>query len=153
TRLVAGATSISAGPGREFSCRIEQTFDRNHHPQESHMTATAKAASKLVTRKSDPDAAELADAARKIARDAGLKSAYLVSEARGVLDAFTVTKTRGALAISRGDEKHRVKVADLKSVIAKERGDEQDVKDAAKAMTALSHDLPGTMYGRKTAAF
>ena len=117
------------------------------------MPATAKTTVKVTTRKANLDAAALADAAQALARAAGLKSAYSVGEARGVLDAFTVTKARGVLTITRGDEKHRVKVADLKAVIAKERGDDEDVRAASKAMTALSHDLPGTVYARKIACF
>jgi hypothetical protein len=101
----------------------------------------------------DPEGTALAAAAQELARGAGLTSRYSSGEARGVLDAFTVTKARGLLTVTRDGDQHRVKVATLKALLANERRDEDEVRDAAKLMTALSKGLPGTVYSRKLAAF
>src|SRR4051794_3562697 len=101
----------------------------------------------------DPEGSALATVAQELARGAGLKSRYTSGEGRGVLDAFTVTKARGVLTVTRGDDTHRVKAAALKALVAGERKDDDEVKAAAALMRDLSRDLPGTMYGRKTAAF
>lgn len=115
---------------------------------------TAPTEAAPVTRQpKDPEATALATAAQDLARSHGLKSKYTSGEARGVIDAFTVTRARGTLTITRADEQHRVKAAALKALLAGERRDEDDVRAAAALMRDLSRGLPGTMYGRKTAAF
>lgn len=100
----------------------------------------------------DPEASALAVAARDIARAAGLKSAYTPGEARGVLDHLAVETARGTLVISKdGGEPVRAKLATLRAFLAGEKND--DTRAVAKVMSALAADLPGTVYGRKIAAF
>ena len=114
-------------------------------------TATKKPAAKKAAKAKDEQAIALAAAARDLARAAGLKSAYSAGEARGVLDAMTVAKARGVLTVTRDSESHRIKVAALKALLDGEKG--VALAEAAKLMRTLSVGLPGTMYGRKTAAF
>lgn len=137
-------------PGREFPSNGATNRVAQRDTQELSMPATATA-SKAV-RPKDPEAAALAAAAQKLARAAGLKSAYTSGEGRGVIDRLTVEKARGMLTISKdGGKPVRVKVATLRALLAGDRTD--DIRAAAKVMADLARDLPGTLYGKKMSAF
>src|SRR4051812_39225075 len=117
------------------------------------MPATATATATKATRTpKDPEGADLAAAARELARAAGLKSAYTPGEARGVIDHLAVVRKRGVLVISKdGGEPVRVKVATLRALLAGEK--DADARAAAKVMGDLSRGMPGTLYCRKLGAF
>ena len=115
------------------------------------MPAT-KTAAKVTTRKADPDAAALADAARELARKHGLKSAYSVGEGREVLDRFTVERARGVLVITKdGADPARIKASVLRAFVAGEKTD--DTPKTAKQMAELASGTRGMLYGRKLGAF
>jgi hypothetical protein len=149
TRLVADAT-ITTGPLMGDRSRATAGL-RDTYPQEDTMPAT-KTAPKVATRKADPEAAALADAARELARAAGLKSAYTAGEGREVLDRFTVDKARGALAISKDTaDPVRIKADVLRAFVAGEKTD--DTPAVAKQMAELASGTKGMLYGRKLGAF
>lgn len=102
-----------------------------------------------LTAKTDPEAAELAAAAKVIAREAGLKSAYTTGEGRSFLDHITVAKTRGALVLTKDDgDAVKVTTAKVKAFIAGGKD-----ADTAAVFAALARGLDGMHYGRKTACY
>jgi hypothetical protein len=114
--------------------------------------AAVKTTRKVVTAKSDPDAAALATAARELARAVGLKSAYTAGEAAEVLARFNVAQARGVLVIAKDSgEPVRVRASVLKAFVAGERTD--DTRAAAKVMADLAKDAKSMLYGRKLAAY
>lgn len=118
------------------------------------MPATKTAATDATVKRQpkDPEASAFASAAQDLARRHGLKSAYLASEARGVLDRLTIEKARGALAIAKdGGEPVRVKLATLRALLAGDKT--EDTTAARKVMTELARDMPGTVYARKITVF
>lgn len=65
-----------------------------------------------VTRSQDPEAAELAVNAKKLAPE--VKSAFLPKDAREFIDDFTATKAGQKVTIKRGDVTVELKTADLR---------------------------------------
>jgi hypothetical protein len=114
-------------------------------------TKTKKSAAK-ATKAKDEQAIALAAAARDLARASGLTSAYGAGEAREIINRFDVTRARGVLTIVKdGGEPQKIKAAVLSAFIAGEKNDA--TREAAKLMAALSGDLKGMLYGRKSACF
>ena len=111
------------------------------------MPATTTTAAKAARAPKDPEGAALAAAALKLARTAGLKSAYTPAEGRGVIDHMAIERKRGMLAISKdGGEPVRVKVATLRALLAGEKDD--DTRATAKVMAEFSRGMPGTVHGK-----
>jgi hypothetical protein len=147
-----------SAPGREFDCaadRLRVTTNSQEPLMPATTTATTDAPAAdapAVRQPKDAKAAELATAARDLARAAGLKSAYTSGEGREVLDRFTVERARGALVIAKDSgEPVRVKLTVLRAFVAGEKDD--DTRAAAKVMAELARDLKGMLYGRKLACF
>lgn len=137
----------TASLAREQQRAQRASADAERAEQQADATATGD------HRTQEDEAVTLANAARELARGAGLKSAYSRGEARGVLDNITITNNRGTLTLKRDDVEFKVKTAALKAYLAGEGKDTDDVKAAAQAMKVLSHELPGTVYGRKLSCF
>jgi hypothetical protein len=112
------------------------------------MVAEKKAPKKAPAKKkptpAQAKASALAKAAQEIARAAGLKSAYLPSDANAFMAEFTVARSGPTVTLTRkGQEPVALKYAALKTFVAKEEA------EVAKVMRGL---CSGTrVYGRKAA--
>jgi hypothetical protein len=119
---------------------------------EQNRRAEARAAKrqKGERKAKDPDAAALAHRAQDIAREMGLKSAYLVKEAREVLDGFTVEPNNGDVVVTplNGDPR----TLPLQALEAAASGKKED--EAASVRKDLRELASGTgVYARKLACF
>lgn len=153
TRAVESAEKKSGLMGKALETFIMEGKALGAQAAEAEQAQAAKAREERtrqnVTRSGDPEAAELAAAAKKLAPE--VKSAFLPKDAREFIDVFTVTasgqtitvKRTGAQGVEGALEETQIKRAALREFAIKGEKD-KDVR------TALAGIGKGTrLWGRK----
>lgn len=151
------AASAQEKPGLSGKALATWILEGQALAEQTEAAKTSAAAEKAeartrqnITRSADPEAAELAKAAKALAPD--VKSAFLPKDAREFLDLFKVMVDGQTLAVCRTDknapEDVAIKRADLRKLgVDGVKG--EDVKDVRAALSAVGKG--SRLWGRKLA--